>query len=65
MTSYSLDELHYLLAVVEGDRSYAGPTLQTVDSSRVLISGVRMLGEYPRDRWGDKVREMIAAATPT
>jgi hypothetical protein len=64
MTSYSLDELRYLLAVVDGDRSFAGPTLQTVDSTRVLIGGVRMLGQYPRDQWGDKVREMIAAATP-
>lgn len=61
MTGYSLDELKYLLAVVEGDRGYDGPGLQTVDSTRVLISGVRMLGEYPRDQWGDKVREMIAS----
>jgi hypothetical protein len=58
--TYSVDELRYLLANIEGDRSYGGPVLQTTDSTRVLISGVRMLGEYPRDQWGDKVREMIA-----
>lgn len=62
MTGYSLDELRYLLAVVEGDRSYDGSVLQTVDSTRVLIGGVRMLGEYPREQWGDRVREMIARA---
>jgi hypothetical protein len=59
--TYSVDELRYLLAIVEGDREYAGPALQTVDSTRVLISGVRILGEYPREQWGDKVREMIAS----
>jgi hypothetical protein len=59
--TYSVDELRYLLANIEGDRSYSGPVLQTVDSTRVLISAVRMLGEYPGDQWGDKVREMIAA----
>jgi hypothetical protein len=61
--TYSVDELRYLLANVEGDRSYSGPVLQTVDSTRLLIGGVRMLGAYPRDQWGDKVRDMIAAAT--
>lgn len=61
----SLDELQYLLANIEGDRSYSGPVLQTVDSTRVLIGGVRMLGEYPRDQWGAKVREMIASIDGT
>jgi hypothetical protein len=60
--TYSVDELRYLLANVEGDRGYSGPVLQTVDSTRLLIGGVRMLGAYPRDQWGDKVREMIAVA---
>jgi hypothetical protein len=39
--TYSVDELRYLLANVEGDRSYSGPVLQTVDSTRLLIGGVR------------------------
>jgi hypothetical protein len=59
--TYSVDELRYLLANIEGDRSYDGPMLQTVDSTRVLIGGVRMLSEYPREQWGTRVREMIAA----
>jgi hypothetical protein len=65
MTGYSLDELRYLLAVVDGDCSFAGPTLQTTNSTRVLIGGVRMLGEYPREQWGARVREMIAVAEIT
>jgi hypothetical protein len=59
--TYSVDELRYLLANIEGDRGYSGPVLQTVDSTRVLIGAIRMLGEYPREQWGDRVREMIAS----
>ena len=58
------DELRYLLAVVDGDYTYDGPLLHMTGSVRVLIPSVRALGAYPRDQWGMKVREAIAALPP-